>query len=197
MTAPAELTPTNLLAAASKILLAGGYEQISTASSDWDTATSRLFEDAYNIVGVAVYDTCTELLTEWSNLQGSLVDTISRYITKGESKSWDGYLVLTTPGLAPSNADEIEAIRYNTTRLRKLVATGEDLRTIRDVERVLRPLLPIAEEKSQITTQSALTLLPKLLLAHDIPTETTRIIVEAFESQAPILERLHEHKDVT
>jgi hypothetical protein len=194
MSTTGELTPTSLLAAASGTLLSGGYQQVSIARPEWDTVSSRLFEDEYNIVGVAVFETCEELLTTWPRLQGSLVDTISKYLAKGESKSWDGYLVLLSPGIGPSSADEIESIRYNTTRLRKLVATGEELRTISDVERVLRPLLPIGEEQVRLATTSVLEILPKLLKSQDVPEETTRLVVEAFESQAPILERLHENK---
>jgi len=61
------------------------------------------------------------------------VNVISENIGHAEWKAWDGYLVLLTPGLAPSEEANIEAVRYDTTRLRKLVATGEDLRNPTDV----------------------------------------------------------------
>lgn len=190
----AELTPTNLLAAARESLAAGGYQEIFGKLSEWETSTSRLFEDKYNVVAIVVFDTCEELLQAWPDLQGSLVDTISRYVGKEEPKSWDGYLVLLTPGLAPSHDTEIEAVRYNTTRLRKLVATGDDLRSPTDIERVLRPLLPLGQEQARLSQKSALDLLPKLLADRGIPEQTTRLLVDAFREQSPLLERLHQQR---
>ena len=98
----ASLTPTDIIAAASRVLSDAGYRQVRDAAKQWDTATSRLFEDEYNIVGIAVFDTCGELLSAWTDLQGSLVDLISKHIGQTEAKSWDGYLVLLTSGVAPS-----------------------------------------------------------------------------------------------
>lgn len=188
------LSPTDLIAAASEVLTDGGYQRIPARFPQWDTPTSRLFEDEYNIVGIVVFDTCGELLQAWPDLQGSLVEMISRHVGLGESKSWDGYLVLMTPGQAPSESAEVEAVRYNTTRLRKLVATGDELRSPIDVERVLRPLLPFGQERANLSQESALDLLPRLLAEQGIPKETTQIIVDAFREQAPLLERLHKQR---
>ena len=121
----AGFTSTDLIAIASQVLAGGGYQQIRGRFSEWDTSTSRLFEDEYNVVGLVVFDTCGELLRAWPDLQGSLVEVISRHVGQGESKSWDGYLVLLSPGFGASEDVAIEAIRYNTTRLRKLIGTGE------------------------------------------------------------------------
>lgn len=187
-------TPTDLIAAVSQVLTAGGYQQIPRRFREWDTPTSRLFEDEYNVVGIVVFDTCSELLRTWPDLQGSLVGVISQHVGQAESKSWDGYLVLLTPGLAPSEDVEIEAVRYNTTRLRKLVATGNDLRIPTEVERVLRPLLPLGQVRPNLTQESALDLLPKLLADQGIPRETTQLLVEAFRDQSPLLERLHQQR---
>lgn len=119
---------------------------------------------------------------------------ISAQVGHEEGKSWDGYLVLLTPGLAPSEDAGIEAVRYNTTRLRKLVATGDDLRSPTDVERVLRPLLPLGQEQASLSQGSALDLLPKLLADQGIPRETTQLLVDAFREQSPLLERLHQER---
>jgi hypothetical protein len=194
MTNSSGFTTTDLIAAASQVLTDGGYQRIPDSFCEWDTPTSRLFEDEYNVVGVVVFDTCGELLRTWVDLQGSLVDVISRHIGQTESKSWDGYLVLLTPGVAFSEEAAIEAVRYNTTRLRKLVATGDDLRNPTDVERVLRPLLPLGQGRASVRQESALDLLPKLLADQGIPEETTRVLVDAFREQSPLLERLHEQR---
>lgn len=190
--APTALTPTDIVAAASQVLMSAGYQQVEDPSKRWDSATSRLFEDEYNIVGIVVFDTCGELLQSWPDLQGSLVDLISKHVGKGEAKSWDGYLVLLTSGVAPSEETEIEAVRYNTTRIRKIVATGEELRTVTDVERVLRPLLPLSDERAAMDSASALDVLPRLLAEQGIAQDTTRVLVDAFRNQSPLIERLHE-----
>jgi hypothetical protein len=187
-------TTTDLVASASRVLTDGGYQQIAGRFKEWDTPTSRLFEDEYNVVGVVVFDTCSELLRAWPDMQESLVDVISRHVGREESKSWDGYLVLLTPGAAPSTLKEIEAVRYSTSRLRKLVATGDDLGSPTDVERVVSPLLPLAQDGANLNQESALDLLPKLLAEHGISEETTRVLVKAFREQSPLLERLHEQR---
>jgi len=186
------LTPTDIIAAASQVLATAGYRHVNDESKRWDSATSRLFEDEYNIVGIVVFDTCAELLQAWPDLQGSLVDLISKHVSQGEAKSWDGYLVLLTSGVAPSEETDIEAVRYNTTRVRKIVATGEELRTVTDVERVFRPLLPLSDERAAMDNASALDVLPRLLADQGIAQDTTRVLVEAFRSQSPMIERLHE-----
>lgn len=195
MTNSTGITGSELIAVASDVLTTGGYRRIERRFPEWDTATSRLFEDKYNVVAVAVFNTCAELLQTWPELQGSLVDLISRNVGQAESKSWDGYLVLLTPAIAPSELLNIEEIRYNTNRVRKLVATGDDLKTPGEAERVLRPLLPLAEENTNPAPTSVLDLLPDLLLAHDqIPKETTAVIVKAFREQSAIMDRIHQLK---
>src|SRR4051812_13645121 len=108
MTQPlAGLTTTDLIAAVSKVLSDGHYRQVTRGGEGWDTATSRLFEDEYNVVGVAVFETCGELLESWPDLQGSLVNVISQHIGREESKAWDGYLVLLSPGLSSSQSQAL------------------------------------------------------------------------------------------
>jgi hypothetical protein len=168
------------------------YRQITGRFPDWDTPTSRLFEDEYGVVGIVVFDTCAELLRTWPDMQASLVEVISRHVGKEEAKSWDGYLVLLSPGIAPSETAAVDEVRYNTTRLRKLVATAGDLKDPTDVERVLRPLFPLPQERANIGQESALDLLPRLLAEQKISEGVTRALVEAFREQSPLLERLHQ-----
>lgn len=185
------LTPTDLIAASSSVLEAGGYRPIRQGYPDWNTTSTRLFEDEYNVVGVAVFTTCAELLRSWADLQGSLVDVISRQVGQTENKAWDGYLVLLTTGMAPSEEPGIEEIRYDTTRLRKLVATGEELSTAGDVERLFRPLLPLSTESGSVAQGTALDRLPQLLAEQRIDAETTRLLVRAFVEQEPMMDALH------
>lgn len=146
------------------------------------------------MVGVAVFTTCAELLRSWTDLQGSLVDVLSQRVGLAENKAWDGYLVLLTIGMAPSGDSDIEAVRYDTTRLRKLVATGEDLGVEDAVERLLSPLLPLRLEQSSIKQGSVLDLLPDLLAERDITRSTTGVLVKAFVDQKPLMEALHQSR---
>lgn len=194
MNTPVPLTPTDLIAASSSVLEGGGYRAIRKGFAEWSTTSTRLFEDEYNVVGVAVFTTCAELLNSWADLQGSLVRVISERVGQAESKAWDGYLVLLTAGVAPSEVLDIESIRYDTTRLRKLVATGEDLNDAGDVERFLRSLLPLHTEEGTIREGSALDLLPDLLQESGIGRETTAALVRSFIEQKPLMEALHRHR---
>jgi hypothetical protein len=192
MTSPqASPTQSELVATAAKALETGGYRPIDKGFPEWNTSSSRLFEDEYNVVGLAIFPTCRELLLSWPDLQGSLVDLISQKVGQAESKAWDGYLVLLTPGVAPSDELEIEEVRYDTTRLRKLVATGNDLSAASDVERFLRPLLPLRIGKRTMTQGTALDMLPALLQVLEVDQATTRVLVDAFAKQAPLMEALH------
>lgn len=191
MNAHKTLTSTEIMGQACQVLLRGGYQQVRERFPEWDSPTRRLFEDEYNVVGLVVCETCSELIGTWADLQGALVEVISRQVGSLESKSWDGYLVLLTPGMAPSEESEVEGIRYNTTRVRKLVATGEELQTIADVDRILRPLLPFVQEQGELARESALEALPRLLAARGIPETDTQVLVDAFHEQQPLIERLH------
>lgn len=189
------LTSTDMIAAASEMLSLAGYRRATDHLQRWNTVTSRLFEDEYNVVGIVVFETCNELIQTWPDLQGSLVKLMSEHVGQGEGKSWDGYLVLLTSGVATSQEAELESIRYNTARLRKIVGTGDELRSITDVRRILRPLLPLEEVQAAVDNASALDVLPGLLAVQGIAEETTRLLVEAFRDQAPLIERLHTSRE--
>lgn len=111
---------------------------------------------------------------------------------QGESKLWDGYLILLTPAVAPSELAQLEAVRYDTGRVRKFVATGNELKLHGSVTRILRPLVPITEEIMAPSPASVLDLLPALLARNQIPLEVTEAVLKAFREQAPIMDYLHE-----
>lgn len=189
------LTPTDLIAASSNVLESGGYQLIQKGFPEWNTISTRLFEDKYNVVGIAVFTTSAELLSSWADLQGALVDVITRHVGQAESKAWDGYLVLLTTGIAPSTDAKIEEIRYDTTRLRKLVATGEDLDVVGDVEDLLRPLLPLPTAQGSISQGTALDLLPGLLAEQGIDEKMTEVLVRSFIEQEPLMDALHRQRE--
>ncbi len=190
------LTTTDILAAASEYLTDGGYRRIDSVDLGKLAKTgARLFEDAYGIVAVVVYDTWRELSESWPEAQAALVEVISQYVGQSEAKAWDGYLVLCAPGVLASEARfEPTEIRYNTSRVRKLVAAGDELRTLSDVERSLLPLLPLEADVELKDQESALEVLPELLSQRGLPQQAVRVVIQAFLEQLPILESLHSHE---
>jgi hypothetical protein len=120
------LTGTDLLAQATQVLVDNGYKSVETElPGNWSATKARIFEDPYSIVAVIVYDTWTELNERWSDAQDTLVSVISQYVSKGEAKAWEGYVVLMTPApIGASVRTDVTRIRYDTNRVRKLVATG-------------------------------------------------------------------------
>jgi len=188
------LTTSQLLAAVSELLEPGGYNPVQPADG-W-TSNSRLFEDPYGIVAVVVYETWADLAETWPDAQGHLVELISAHLRRPEPKSWEGYLVLLTPSVAPLAArSQLAEIRYDTNRVRKLVATGDDLRTLDDVEQALLPLLPLEVESQLESGPALLERLPDLLAARGIDAEAARTVVQAFIANESVLERLHEFRN--
>jgi hypothetical protein len=193
------LTTTDLLAAVSDYLPGGGYQRIEEARrGEWPTESVRLFEDAYGIVAVVVYDTWGDLLSGWVDAQDALVRLISRHISKSDAKAWDGYLVLLTPGVMVSDTrNEATEIRYNTGRVRKLLAAGDDLKSLADVERALLPLLPLEPELEFEEQELVLNMLPSLLSRKGIPEDAVRVVIEAYSEQQALVERLHAYRTKT
>lgn len=189
------LTATEILAAASEQFSVGEYRLVEGAKGSWDFPNSRLFEDKFGLVGLIVFETWSRLVEEWADAQGALVEIISRHMSRSDPKAWDGYLVLLTPGIRGKRGKEDwMGIRYNTKRIRKFVASGEDLKSISDVQSTIAPLLPFqAVEATTELDGSVLELLPDLLAEErDIPTELSRCIVRAFEDQKNMMQQLHE-----
>ena len=195
MSEPTGLTVTEIAAAATGCLLDHGYREVDPARLGDAGEEGRFFEDAYGIVAVAVYETWGELAGRWQDAQGALVRLISAYLSKAEAKAWDGYLVLLTPATSTAGREAVEAIRYDTSRLRKLVADGEELGSLTQVEEVLLPLLPLKPVAPALAERSVLDLLPEMLKDREIaPAATTRLL-EAYAAGRPLVEGLHELGD--
>ena len=188
------LTVSNILAAASEYLSEGGYSRVPDETlKNWPLTQSRLFEDPYSVAAVVVYETWSELVEKWTQAQAGLIELMSRFVKKPEAKAWEGYLILFTPGVPSSNElADLHGIRYNTSRVRKLVATGDELRTLEDVKRALFPLLPVAEQFDHQDSTSVLDLLPRLLAEKGIPVEVTEALLTAFRENKALVKQIHE-----
>lgn len=192
MSEAAALTVTEIFAAATGCLLSHGYREIDSARLGDAAGRGRFFEDAYGIVGVSVFETWGDLAGRWQDVQGALVRLISEYVSKAEAKAWDGYLVLLTPAGSTAGREAVDLIRYDTSRLRKLVADGEELGSLSQVEDVLLPLLPLDPVMPALAERSALDLLPELLEGRDIAPAFTARLLEAYAAGKPLVEGLHE-----
>jgi hypothetical protein len=106
-----------------------------------------VLEDPLAIVGVAGFDSWTELAAGWSIAQDRIVSAIGGRIASGEPKAWDGYLALLTPQqLTEGEQGEAARIRYDTRRLRKIVITGDEAPNLGRLPSALLPVRPILEE---------------------------------------------------
>lgn len=194
MTQPREpLTLTEIIAAASSCLTSSGFVEASaTTLKGIDKSRHRVFEDAYSIVALVVLDGWTDIRDGWIEAQSALVELMSDFIPKDTPKSWDGYLVLLTSGLVPlSEKPIVSRIRYDIGRVRKLIATGEQLKEVADIESALLPLLPIAIEIGATPSDGVLRRLPDLLKNEALSRESIQAVVDAQLSQEPLIEALH------
>jgi hypothetical protein len=185
------------IAAASLTLEESGYKRVEHVElSELNNPAVRVFEDLYNIVAVAVYNTWAELDANWNGMQAGLVELISEYLDQSEAKAWDGYLVLMTPSIlnAPETERLIE-VRYNTSRLRKLIAAGKELTVLDDVKRLLAPLLPLRVEALPPDRRSVLDELPSLLAAKGVSEPAVRVLIDAYLEQNPLVESLHKFRE--
>jgi hypothetical protein len=194
-----ELTPAAILAEAAEVLSSAGYhlERDSEALLQLPSERSFLAEDKYGVVAVVVFDTWRELAGQWQLAQASIVDTVSREYTRIDRKAWDGYLVLLTSALPDEGDETAQEIRYDTRRVRKIVAAGNDIRSLSDVERVLLPLLPLSPETVEVgDSQSLLAELPDRLEDAGVSRDIAQVAVDAFTNHKPIVQEIHRYLSV-
>ncbi|MBU0825477.1 MAG: hypothetical protein KKA44_02485 [Alphaproteobacteria bacterium] len=151
-----------------------------------------LAEDEFSVVSVVAFETWPQLVESWSEAQADLVELLSRRLARSAPKAWDGYLVLFCAG-EPLDRHEMVEIERDTTRVRKIVATGSMLRTSADVARTLDLLLPLGLPASSEAARDVLEGLPDLLKDFAEPA-SVRVVVDAFRAIEPPLDRLHSHR---
>lgn len=185
------LTRSQLLAAATEVLVEGGYREVSPPMAR--SSLTRIMEDPYGVVALCLFDTWDQLSESWNLGQGELVEIMSAHISRSDPKAWEGYLVLLAVGPAsPDQSVAINRLRYDTNRVRKIVATGSDLSSVRDVESALLPLLPLRPEGLSSEQSGILQRLPEILEGHGISRRVSDIAIAAFTDNESILDRLHE-----
>lgn len=184
------LTAGALFAAAEECLLGADYSEVQSSKS---LSGAKLFENSYNIVMLVAFDTWADLANSWLDYQETMAETMSLFLSRAEMKRWDGYLVLLTPGPVPLDQIKVaNGIRSNTSLLRKILGTGDDIRALSGVREALLPLLPMTVSVECSGEDSGLAALPSILEKRGIPRGATNAIIEAFKEKKPILQRLHE-----
>jgi hypothetical protein len=190
------LSPTVILAAAREIFANNGFVIASESGlTALEAGRSLLAEDDYSVIALVAYDTWSDLQAGWADAQAELVTLLAKRLARSAPKAWDGYLVLFC-GAPTSDNDGVSAIERDTTRVRKIVATGKALRTTGDIARVLDPLLPLARPGTGTEIPDVLATLPELLKT-EVPIAATEAVVNAFRAMEPPLERLHELGDTS
>ena len=187
---PATLTAVE--AEVHKLMKDAGFQLVEPGSArNWKARVANIYEDAYSIVCIAIYETWTHLHFAWTDDQANLVDLISEYFTRVDAKASEGYLVLLTPSVVPqADRSAANGIKNDISRVRKLLADGLELKTAGGVRRTLFPVLPL-NELGMIEDQDVLEALPSLLAKYDVGADATNAAIKAFRGRHPIVERIH------
>lgn len=181
-------TATQVLGTATELLEEHGFAFAQEVETD-DGQVLRVFEDQLSVVALTYFDTWRALEERWVGAQGALVEFMSTGLTQSDPKSWEGYLLLFTSD-EPTDTLALDRVRRDTTRLRKLVTTGSELRSVAAVADALLPVLPLtlgdrADEGGRILDR-----LPQLLESSGTSPELTRLVVTAFEENRSPMEEI-------
>jgi hypothetical protein len=186
------LSETQLLAAAGELLKQGGYREVSSDRLEsLKSDKARVYEDQYAIVCLVVFPSWTELRSRWTYVQADFVELLSKYLLRADAKTWDAYLVLLTPATALEQWQEAQEIRQDTTRVRKLVGTGEDLRSLGDIATLVSSLLPIGTAEAVTDkTETIWSLVYQSLEKKGVHRDAIQSLVKSYEEQRNIMEAL-------
>ncbi len=182
---------TVLMTLASEQLSANGYRVVRDLDfSALPGDRALLAEDEYSVIAVVGYETWAQLEAEWSDAQADLVELFSQRLARSAPKAWDGYLLLLCTGAAPDSI-AISLIERDTTRIRKIVAAADTLRTTTDLTRILDVFMPLSIPDSTLVRTDVLDALPELLQDMVAPS-AVKTVIEAFQNMEPPLQRLHD-----
>lgn len=191
---PPPLSPAVMIAAAREILSDNGFRIAGELGlTALQSERSLIAEDDYVVLAIVAYDTWSELESAWPDAQAELVGLLAKRLARSAPKAWDGYLVLLCSAPTSDKA-AVSAIERDTTRVRKIVATGEALGATGDLLNVLDRFLPLREPPRGAGAADVLATLPDLLKP-EVPVSATQAVVAAFRTMEPPLERLHDLGD--
>lgn len=189
-----QITTTNLIGASAEAFQAGGYRDVDPSRVvGWPAASARIFEDEFGIVAAVAFETWSDLVDNWQDVQSAFVDLITENLSQGIPKAWEGFLILMTPSPVPvTERDLATSIRVDLHRVRKLLITGDELGGLGSVRRTVLSLLPFDIPHSMTDSDSTLEMLPSLLQGSGVPVEETEAVVAAFLRGESLLENLQQ-----
>lgn len=189
------ITVSSLINEAERCLEEGGYKvSRDVVGLELPQDHVLLAEDHFGIVSVMVFETASELVSFWINAQDWFVHLLSQKLRKHDPKIWEGYLLLLTPTPASTESRHIiEDIEKDTSFIRKMVASGDDLQILGDIERFMLPLLPIKSVNITLDAESLLENLSQLLTARDVDERVVEVLVRAFKQQDALLESIYHY----
>jgi hypothetical protein len=146
----------------------------------------RVLEDAYGVVLLQCFDSVDALLDLWEEAQSLLVKALTDHMMPGAARGWEGYLVLMTPASALArDLPALMALRYDTTRTRKLLITGAAR-----LHRGLAPILPLPEQTAQASADDSLDYVVEWLGTSGVTVPTARVLLDAYRNQQSLFEAL-------
>ena len=110
------LSGSQLMAASARRLQLSSFDQVADTEDEFGTQI-RIFENPLSVVGVAIFETWSQLEARWPAVQGRLVEIMSLNMARTDPKAWEGYLVLMTPDDSPLNQLSIDRIRHDTSQV--------------------------------------------------------------------------------
>jgi hypothetical protein len=176
-----QLSGSTAMAVAAARLESAGFRS-AVELEDASGTTVRVFEDRLSIVALSVYGSWANLEERWTAAQGLLVELMSEHLGRREPKSWEGYLVLLTTDRSVDDQLAADRIRRDTTRVRKLVATGHELTSVSAVEDALLPVLPLELGSLVAGGDQILGRMPELLREQGADEGLAKAVVDAFRA---------------
>jgi hypothetical protein len=143
---PQRVETSTLVEHISFALVESGARLISRERyANWPEAAFA-YEDDFSVIAVWAYESFRDLRDGWLSAQDAMGRLVSSNILSPDPKAWDGYLVLCTGDTVNTQLSaELNFIRSDTRRLRKLVVTGDDLDadTVMNAARIRQAIAPI------------------------------------------------------
>lgn len=178
MTAP-DLVDAELLDLADGVLRQAEYAVERTTVADVDCL---LAENSDCVLAVAALVSVEAVVEAQASLAQALVQRVG--LAPESPKRWDAYLVLLTVG----NIDDIHAeplfdLAYDLSQVRRIVRSGVRP-TVADVERALRPVLPLAGVDRDLNPSDVISALQARLVADGMDKAEVESLIAEFRSTA-------------
>lgn len=195
MTAEVTLSPSSVIAEVASILRRSNYQVVDTADlRSFEVEQGVLAEDEFGIVLAIVTETAELIESQWCDYQAKFVEYLGSKLNKFDPKVWEAYMVLLTPSVTPRSLfPHLERIRLDTSQIRKLIITGEQLTALSDIARALLPVLPLDESDAEGSQESLLDTLPDLLEDRGVDRDSLEAVISAYRSQDSLMTTLYKH----